>query len=42
MKDLTHGFAGGLYTVAALTLLAAILCLAITNPHPPASPKTLP
>jgi ACS family tartrate transporter-like MFS transporter len=29
MKDLTHGFSGGLYAVSGLTVLAALLCLAI-------------
>jgi ACS family tartrate transporter-like MFS transporter len=26
LKDITHGFAGGLYTIAGLTLLAAAMC----------------
>jgi ACS family tartrate transporter-like MFS transporter len=33
LRDLTHGFAGGLYTIAALTLLAAILCITLAMPH---------
>jgi ACS family tartrate transporter-like MFS transporter len=32
LKDITHGFAGGLYTIAALTLLAAALCGFLSNP----------
>jgi len=40
LKDLTHGFSGGLYTVALLTTLAALLCLAITKPSP-ATPEHL-
>ena len=43
LRDLTHGFSAGLYTVAALTLLAAVLCLAISKPasapHPPPQPS---
>ena len=34
LKDLTHGFAGGLYTIAGLALLAAALCFAIKAPTP--------
>jgi ACS family tartrate transporter-like MFS transporter len=37
LRDLTHGFAGGLYTIAAMTLLAAALCGFIAKPkryHP--------
>jgi len=26
LRDLTHGFSGGLYTIAALTLVAAAMC----------------
>ncbi len=33
LKDLTHGFAGGLYVVAGLALVGAGLCAAITNPR---------
>jgi MFS transporter, ACS family, tartrate transporter len=29
LKDLTHGFSGGLYTIAALAVLAALLCIAL-------------
>ncbi|MGI4827586.1 MAG: MFS transporter [Janthinobacterium lividum] len=29
LRDLTHGFSGGLYTIAALALLGAVLCSAL-------------
>ena len=32
LKDLTHGFAGGLYTIAGLAIMAAVLCLALKAP----------
>jgi MFS transporter, ACS family, tartrate transporter len=32
VKDLTHSFSSGLYTVALLTALAALLCFAIGTP----------
>ncbi len=32
LKDLTHGFSGGLFTIAGLALLAAILCFAVKVP----------
>lgn len=32
LKDLTHGFAGGLYTIAGLAVLAALLCFALAPP----------
>jgi ACS family tartrate transporter-like MFS transporter len=34
MRDLTHGFAGGLYVVAGLAMLAATLCLALPKRQP--------
>ncbi len=33
LKDLTHGFSGGLYTIAGLAALAAILCAALKSPE---------
>jgi ACS family tartrate transporter-like MFS transporter len=39
LKDLTHTFSSGLYTIAALTLVAALLCLTITrSPTPKPAP----
>jgi ACS family tartrate transporter-like MFS transporter len=35
LRDLTHGFSGGLYTIAALTLLAAALCGLLSQPKTP-------
>jgi ACS family tartrate transporter-like MFS transporter len=32
LKDLTHGYSGGLYTIAALAVLGAALCAALTKP----------
>jgi ACS family tartrate transporter-like MFS transporter len=34
LKDITHGFAGGLYTIAGLTLLAAAMCGWISKSEP--------
>jgi ACS family tartrate transporter-like MFS transporter len=34
LKDLTHGFSGGLFVVGGLALVAAGLCLAIPKPKP--------
>ena len=33
LRDLTHGFSGGLYTIAALSLLGALLCSALREPN---------
>ena len=33
LKDLTHGFSGGLYGIGVLALAGAALCLAITRPR---------
>ncbi len=35
LKDLTHGFAGGLYGIGAMALLGAMLCAAIVSPAAP-------
>ena len=32
LRDLTHGFSGGLYTIAGLSLLGAGLCFALRSP----------
>ena len=32
LRDLTHGFSGGLYTIAALTVVGAALCFALKTP----------
>ncbi len=32
LKDLTHGFSGGLYTIAGLAAVAAVLCAALKTP----------
>ncbi len=32
LKDLTHGFSGGLYTIAGLAAVGACLCLALQSP----------
>jgi ACS family tartrate transporter-like MFS transporter len=37
MRDLTHGFAGGLYVVGGLAVLAAALAFAIPKPAPDAA-----
>lgn len=37
MRDLTHGFTGGLYIVAGACGLAAILCMFLAVPHEPKS-----
>jgi ACS family tartrate transporter-like MFS transporter len=34
LKDITHGFSGGLYTIAGLTLIAAMMCGLITKSKP--------
>ncbi len=34
LRDLTHGFSGGLYTIAGLAALAAVLCFALKTPAP--------
>ncbi len=34
LKDMTHSFAGGLYTVAGLALLGAVLCALLKSPEP--------
>ena len=31
LRDLTHGFSGGLYTIAGLSLLGAMLCFALKS-----------
>ena len=33
LKDLTHGFSGGLFTIAGLSVLGAFLCAAIKSPQ---------
>jgi ACS family tartrate transporter-like MFS transporter len=32
LKDLTHGYSGGLYTIAGLAVLGAALCAALAKP----------
>jgi ACS family tartrate transporter-like MFS transporter len=32
LKDITHGFAGGLFTIAGLAVLGALLCAALAKP----------
>ena len=32
MRDLTHGFSGGLFTLGGVCLLAALLCFALKVP----------
>ncbi len=41
LRDLTHGFSGGLYTIAGLAAFAAALCFALKAP-PPQPPTTNP
>jgi MFS family permease len=36
LRDLTHGFSGGLYTIAALAALGAVLCAFLRSPKPAA------
>ena len=33
LKDLTHGFSGGLYAIAGTAVLGALLCLALAKPE---------
>ena len=40
LRDLTHGFSGGLYTIAGLAAMAAMLCFAL-KPQARAQPETL-
>lgn len=37
LRDLTHGYAGGLYTIAGMAVIGAILCAALAKPEPRAS-----
>ena len=39
LKDMTHGFAGGLYTVAGLAVVGALLCAALKKPEPEAAAR---
>ena len=32
LRDLTHGFSGGLFAIAGLTLIGAMLCFALKTP----------
>ena len=34
LRDLTHGFAGGLYTIAGLAVVGALLCIALGKSKP--------
>ena len=34
LKDLTHGFSGGLYTIASLAAVAAALCFGLKSRSP--------
>ena len=42
LRDLTHGFSGGLYTIAGLSLVGAGLCFALRSPHPDAPAASAP
>ena len=41
LKDITHGFSGGLYTIAGLTLIAAAMCALIAKPRSASVANTL-
>jgi MFS family permease len=40
LRDLTHSFSGGLYTIAALTLVAAAMCGLLPNARSKSSPAS--